>query len=167
MTWECHWLCQCFRAFDLARPMGWELGMSHRKTIRDDHEPNYLTNSSGTTLAKPAGGHDSSSIVAAKPQEGAFVSGSGLRGASPLQVDVLRPVVNRNCVAARRGGEHRKTNGQSATKVNSIRPGWLASLPSYGEAQSGAIRKPTTLRGNVSKRSLEQPGGWRQNGWKS
>ena len=32
-------------------------------------------------------------------------------GASPLQVNLLRPVANRNCVAARRGGEQRKANG--------------------------------------------------------
>ena len=113
------------------------------------------------------GSPDSLAIGAAKPQEGAFASVSGLRGASPLQVDVLRPVVDRNCVAARRGGEHREAKDQSATQVNSIRPGCLASLPSYGEAQTGVIRKSSTLRGNVSKRSTEQPGGWRQNGRKS
>ena len=97
----------------------------------------------------------------------AWVGEHGQRGGSPLQVDVLRPVADRNCVAARRGGEHREANGQSATRVNSIRPGCLASLPSYGEAQIGAIRKPTTLKGNVSKRSSEQSGGWRRNGRKS
>ena len=85
----------------------------------------------------------------AEPEEGALVGEHGRRGESPLQADVLRPVAGRNCVTARRGGEHREANGQSATKVNSIRPGCLASLPSYGEAQIGAIRKPTTLRGNV------------------
>ena len=82
-------------------------------------------------------------------QEGALVSEHGQRGASPLQVDVLRLVADRNCVVERRGGEHREANGQSATEVNSIRPGCLASLPSCGEAQIGAIRKSTTLKGNV------------------
>ncbi len=89
-----------------------------------------------------------------RPQEGALVSEHGQRGASPLQADVLRPVADRNCVVARRGGEHREANG-------------LASLPSCGEAQIGAIRKSTTLKGNVSKRSSKQSGGWRRNGWKS
>lgn len=79
----------------------------------------------------------------------AFASEFEQWGASPHQVDVLRPVVDRNCVTARWGGEQRKANGQSATKVNSIRPGCLASLPSYGEAQTGAIRKSRTLMGNV------------------
>lgn len=91
----------------------------------------------------------------------------GLRGESPLQVDVLRPVADRNCVAARRGGEHRKANGQSVTQVNSIRPGCSASLLVNGEAQTGAIRKQRKLRGNVTKRSVEQSGGWRRNGRKS
>ena len=35
------------------------------------------------------------------------------RGASPLQAYVLRPVVDRNCVAARRGGEQQETSNQS------------------------------------------------------
>jgi hypothetical protein len=98
---------------------------------------------------QPSGGPDSSPIGAAKPQEGAFASEFRQWGASPHQVDVLRPVVDHNCVTARWGGEQRETNGQSATKVNSIRPGCLASLPSYGEAQTGANRKPRTLMGNV------------------
>ena len=106
------------------------------------------------------------SVRVAKQQEGAFASKQNRRGASPLQVDVLRPVADRNRVAARRGGEHRKANGQSATKVNSIRPDCLASLPSYGEARTGILRKPSTLMGNVSKPSTEQSGGWRRNGRK-
>ena len=69
-------------------------------------------------------------------QDGAFVSLFGRRGASPLQVDVLRPVTESNCVVARRGGKQLEVNDQSVTVVNSIRPGCLASLPSYGEAQT-------------------------------
>ena len=42
------------------------------------------------------------------------VSVHGLRGVSPLQVDTLRPVTYRNCVSARRGGEQREVNEQSA-----------------------------------------------------
>jgi hypothetical protein len=33
--------------------------------------------------------------------------------------------------------------------------------------RTGTDRKPSTLRGNVRKRSAEQSGGWRRNGWKS
>ena len=42
-------------------------------------------------------------------------------GASPLQVNLLRPVANRNCVAARRGGEQRKANGvvRNVSKLDS------------------------------------------------
>jgi hypothetical protein len=42
-------------------------------------------------------------------------------GASPLQVNLLRPVANRNCVAARRGGEQRKANRvvRSESKLDS------------------------------------------------
>ena len=43
-------------------------------------------------------------------------------GASPLQVNLLRPVSNRNCVAVRRGGEQRKVTEPSVAKANSIRP---------------------------------------------
>ena len=42
-------------------------------------------------------------------------------GASPLQVNLLRPVADRNCVAARWGGEQRKANGvvRSESKLDS------------------------------------------------
>ncbi len=42
-------------------------------------------------------------------------------GASPLQVNLLRPVANRNCVAMRRGGEQREANGavRSESKLDS------------------------------------------------
>src|SRR5215470_17273972 len=42
-------------------------------------------------------------------------------GASPLQVNLLRPVANRNCVAVRRGGEQRKVNRvvRSESKLDS------------------------------------------------
>jgi hypothetical protein len=46
------------------------------------------------------------------------------------------PVADRNCVAARRGGEYREANGWSATQVNSIRPDATASLLASGEAQT-------------------------------
>jgi hypothetical protein len=45
------------------------------------------------------------------------------------------PVADRNCVAARRGGEHREANGWSVTYVNSIRPVVVASLLGTGEAE--------------------------------
>ena len=91
----------------------------------------------------------------------------GLGGESPLQVYVLRPVADRNCVAVRRGGEHREANGQSVTQVNSIRPDCLASLLGKGEAQTEETRKSRKLKGNVAKRSAKQSGGWRRNGRKS
>jgi len=87
----------------------------------------------------------------------------GLRGESPLQADALRPVLESNCVLVTRGGKQLEKNDQSITKVNSIRPGCLASLLRSGEAQTDASRKPLTLRGSVVKRSEEQSGGWRWN----
>jgi hypothetical protein len=92
------------------------------------------------------------------------VSVPSQRGASPLQADALRLVADRNCVAARRGGKQRKANDQSATQVNSIRPGRVTSLLASGEVQTGFSRLPATLRGSVSKRSRDSHGGWRRNG---
>src|SRR4051794_1204276 len=94
----------------------------------------------------------------------ASVSVQGQGGASPPQVDALRPVTDGNRVAARRGGKQPEVNGQSATKVNSIRPSRSASLQAKGEAQTGASRMPPTLRGSVSKRWEGRGGGWRRNG---
>ena len=48
-----------------------------------------------------------------KPAPSAPVGAYIQRGASPLQANALRPVVDRNCVAAKRGGKQRKTNDQS------------------------------------------------------
>jgi hypothetical protein len=97
----------------------------------------------------------------------ASVSVRGQRGESPLQVDALRLVADRNCVAARRGGEQREANGQSATQVNSIRPARAASLLAKGEAQTGVSRMSPALRGSVSKRWGSRGGGWRRNGRKA
>ena len=66
----------------------------------------------------------------------AFVSVSNQQGESPCQgVLEFETVADRNCVAARRGGEHRKANGRSETQVNSIRPVVVASLLAKGEAE--------------------------------
>ena len=97
----------------------------------------------------------------------ASASGFGPRGESPLQACALRPVAEGHCVAARRGGEQPEVNVQSATPVNSIRPGCSASLLIQGEAWTGAIRKSTTLRGSVAKRSWRRRGGWRRKGRKA
>ena len=97
----------------------------------------------------------------------ASVSVPGQRGASPLQVDALRPVTDGNCVAARRGGKQPEVNDQSATQVNSIRPARAASPLAKGEAQTGANRMPPTLRGSVSKRWGGRGGGRRRNGPKA
>ncbi len=45
----------------------------------------------------------------------------------------MNPVADRNCVAVRRGGEHRKANGWSGTQVNSIRFLVATSLLANGE----------------------------------
>jgi hypothetical protein len=58
------------------------------------------------------------------------------RGASPLRANVLRPVTEGNCVAARPGGEQLEVNDQSETQVNSIRPDGVASPLVIGEAQT-------------------------------
>ena len=113
------------------------------------------------------GGPDDLLVWVAKPREGAFASVFGQRGVSPFQADALRPVSESNCVVARRGGKQLEENDQSVTAVNSIRPGCLASLSSYGETQTDERRKPMTLRGSVTKRSWEQSGGWRRNGRKA
>src|SRR3954451_14445720 len=94
----------------------------------------------------------------------ASVSVQGQGGASPPQVDALRPVTDGNRVAARRGGKQPEVNGQSVTKVNSIRPSRVASLQAKVEAQTGASRMPPRLRGSVSKRWEGRGGGWRRNG---
>ena len=94
----------------------------------------------------------------------ASVSVQGQGGASPPQVDALRPVTDGNRVAARRGGKQPEVNRQSATQVNSIRPSRAASLQSNGEAQTGMSRMSPTLRGSVSKRWGGRGGGWRRNG---
>ena len=53
---------------------------------------------------------------------------------------------------------------QSATLVNPFRPDVLASLLVDGEAQTeGPLRKPDTLRGNVTKRCPDTSGGWGRN----
>jgi len=96
-------------------------------------------------------------------------------GASPLRANVLRPVTESNCVAARRGGEQQEVNDQSATrmsvmliKVNSIRPDvggepasqWRSPDPSEKDGE------PRKLKGNVTKRSRGASGVWRRNGRK-
>jgi len=60
--------------------------------------------------------------------------GVELAGCESLSVLDVSTVTERNCVAARRGGEHREVNDQSVTQVNSIRPIVVASLLEKGEA---------------------------------
>lgn len=94
---------------------------------------------------------------------GAPASVFGLRGGSPLQADALRPVFESNCVLVTGGGKQLEKNEQSVTKVNSIWPGCLASLPGNGEAQTDGSRKSMSLTGRVRKRSWEQQGCQRRN----
>ena len=49
----------------------------------------------------------------AKLAAGAPESAKSQRGASPLQVNALRPVTECNCDAAMRGGEQQEVNNQS------------------------------------------------------
>ena len=125
------------------------------------------------SAAEPVGARIVVMPLAASPpgqqvvRASASVSVPGQRGASPLQVDALRPVTEGNCVAARRGGKQPEVNDQSATQVNSIRPARAASPLAKGEAQTGANRLPPTLRGSVSKRWGGRGGGWRRNGPKA
>jgi hypothetical protein len=56
---------------------------------------------------------DNTNIQTAGPRGRASVSVFGWKGGSPLQASPLRPVINRNCVAARRGGEQRKVKKSS------------------------------------------------------
>ena len=93
----------------------------------------------------------------------ASVNVFGQRGGSPCQADAHRPVSEGNCVLVTRGGKQLEEIDQSVTRVNSIRPGCLASLLGSGQAQTDVRRKPRRLRGSVSRRSEEQSGGWRRN----
>jgi len=109
---------------DIVRPR--RLGDRSRRlsTGRRVEEPTVHPCSNRASHACNARGSTSASVFCRK-------------GASPFQVYALRLVADRNCVAVRRGGEYREANGQSATKVNSIRPGVSASLLPSGEAQTG------------------------------
>ena len=106
-------------------------------------------------------------LVTRSVTSSASASVLGQRGVSPFQVRALRPVTKGNCVLARGGGKQLEVNDQSVTQVNSIRPVSAASLLDNGEAQTGATRKSTTLRGSVLKRSWGERGGWGRNGWKA
>jgi len=114
--------------------------------------------------ARHAGSLEARRVTRPEAVACASVSVRGQGGASPPQVDALRPVTDGNRVAARRGGKQPEVNGQSATKVNSIRPSRAVSLQAKGEAQTGISRMPPTLRGSVSKRWEGRGGGWRRNG---
>jgi hypothetical protein len=63
------------------------------------------------------------------------------------------PVTDRNCVAARRGGEHRKVKEWSETQVNSIRPVVAASQLGNGEAEVPK-RTDGTLMAKSDERGL-------------
>jgi len=57
-------------------------------------------------------------------------------GGSPPQTYALRFEADCNCVPVREGGEQQKANGQSVTKVNSIRPTCMMSQLIHGEIQT-------------------------------
>ena len=133
-------------------------------------EAHGLIASDSRTGAKPrrhAGSLEARRVTRPEAVACASVSVQGQGGASPPQVDALRPVTDGNRVAARRGGKQPEVNRQSATQVNSIRPSRATSLQSNGEVQTGMSRVPPTLRGSVSKRWGGRGGGWRRNGPKA
>jgi hypothetical protein len=73
----------------------------------------------------------------------------------PFRNTCFRPVADRNCVVARRGGEQRKANGQSV--VTRTRFGRADGRASDGKAKPRPAMsgKPATLTGQVTKRSEE------------
>ena|SRR5665213_3099187 len=86
----------------------------------------------------------------------------------PFRNTCFRPVADRNCVAARWGGEQRKANGQSVvTRTRFGRADWRARAcpraldPWDGKAKPRPAMsgKPPTLTGQVTKRS-EEAVGW-------
>ena len=89
------------------------------------------------------------------------------KGVSPFRANVLRPEVECNCVAERRGGEQQETNDQSVVNemTNSIRPG-IFGEPARQWRSSDPKGKSVTLMGNVIKRWQGMQGVWRRNDWK-
>ena len=66
-------------------------------------------------------------------------------GGSPPQTYALRFEADCNCVPVREGGEQQKANGQSVTKVNSIRPTCMMSQLIHGEIQTAEITAAEAL----------------------
>jgi hypothetical protein len=88
------------------------------------------------------------------------------KGGSPFQVGALRLVAERNCVAARRawgvpGGERPVRNASELDSAG------CRGEPAAKWRSPDRKREPATLRGSVSKRSQDAPGGWRRNGRKA
>jgi hypothetical protein len=88
-------------------------------------------------------------------------------GASPPQAHPFGPVMNRNCVARRRGGKQRGVKETSVAIANSIRPDRTASLRCKGEARTRENGEAMALRRWVSKRPWRRLGGWRRKALKS
>ena len=66
----------------------------------------------------------------------------GMKGESPFQASLLRPVSDRNCVAARWGGEQRKEKKSSVgTRTRFGRTDWRACerKAKPGPAQAGGL----------------------------
>ena len=99
--------------------------------------------------------------------------GVELAGWKSLSVLDVSTVTERNCVAARRGGEHREVNDQSVTSVNSIRPIVVASLLENAKPKTPVDPRresrshdrgrgrPQTKRNHI--KSGDDRGGWRRN----
>jgi hypothetical protein len=72
------------------------------------------------------------------------------KGASPFRADVLRPVTDGNCVAARQGGEQPKVNDQSVG--DELDSAWCLGEPASQWRSPDPQGKSAELKGNVSKR---------------
>src|SRR5215831_11799596 len=90
-------------------------------------------------------------------------------GASPLQVNLQRPVADRNCVVARRGGEQRKANGvvRSESKLDSA---MLTGEPARERRSPDLCEQEAHDAEKVGVKAIMggQLGGWRRKaleGW--
>jgi len=83
----------------------------HCLAVATDHD-SWQYSGESRKLVEPRVSGDPSTAAAGRPS--APVSVLDQRGASPLQVYLLRPVTDCNCVVVRRGGEQQEVNDQSA-----------------------------------------------------
>jgi hypothetical protein len=124
----------------------------------------------GDSESAPGAPHSQRGLV---PRLQCACEGVELAGWKSLSVLDVSTVTERNCVAARRGGEHREVNDQSVTSVNSIRPIVVASLLENAKPKTPVDPRresrshdrgrgrPQTKRNHI--KSGDDRGGWRRN----